>query len=197
MSLGKWMFLSAKCKGTSPHCFIMYSGRDSSTSARHLFRADSISLFITFPVTPAFFSLSVLGYTPVIDPPAGGVAVLPRLSFHPVPVCGAPDVLPVTAEPVGKVGAASTSGWTMFIRPLNAVGFPKKMNSAPGFSLSYIHLIPLKKTISISPVPSLTHALIRRIVLNFNVLPALPAAPELLGPPSIPAPLPDGSPVVP
>ena len=34
------------------------------------------------------------------------------------------------------------------------------MNSVPGFSFSYIHLMPLKNTISISPLPSLTHTLI-------------------------------------
>ena len=62
----------------------------------------------------------------------------------------------------------------MLMRPLNAVGFPKKMNSAPGFSFSYIHLMPLKNTISISPVPSLIHTLILRIVLNLSALALLP-----------------------
>ena len=48
----------------------------------------------------------------------------------------------------------------MFNLPLKAVGFPKNMNSEPGFSFSCIHLMPLKKTISISPLPSLIHTLI-------------------------------------
>ena len=91
----------------------------------------------------------MLGYTPVIVP-----VVLPGVII--VPAIGFPAV-------------ASTSGWTMLIFPLNAAGFPKNMNSLPGFNLSNIHLIPLKKTISMSPVPSLTHTLILRIVLNFRL----------------------------
>ena len=74
--------------------------------------------------------------------------------------------MPESAADCGP--ASSTSGWTMFMRPLNAVGLPKNMNSAPGFSLPYIHLMPLKKTISMSPLPSETHTLILLIMLNLG-----------------------------
>ncbi len=63
----------------------------------------------------------------------------------------------------------------MFILPLNAVGLPKNMNSLPGTSFSYIHLIPLKKTVSISPEPSEIHTLILFTVLNFIAFSFAPA----------------------
>ena len=58
-------------------------------------------------------------------------------------------------------GTGSMSGCTILILPLKLAGFPKKMNSLPGFIFSDTHLSPLKNTSSISPLPSDTIALSR------------------------------------
>ncbi len=83
--------------------------------------------------------------------------------------------------PAVGAGTGSTSGWTMFMRPLNEDGLPKNMYSVPGFSLPYIHLMPLKKTISISPEPSPTNTLILFIMLNFTGSAGVPAVSGLTG----------------
>ena len=150
MSFGKCMFLRAKSSGTSPYCLTSHSGMVSLSAISPLLKAASMILFIALPVTPAFFSFSVLAYTPVRVPP-------------PLPVC----CLYACCSPV-FCGAASTSGWTTFILVLNSCGFPKNTHSVPGFSFSNIHLMPLKNTISISPVPSDTHTLILLTRLNLS-----------------------------
>ncbi len=76
---------------------------------------------------PPFLSFSVLGYTPV------------------------------SADWVGELSdGASTSGWTMLMRCPYAWGFPKNTNSLPGTRRLKFHLMPLKNTISILPLPSST-----------------------------------------
>ena len=135
--------------------------------------AASIMRFISLAVTPAFFSLSVLGYTPVmVQPSVNDTAFVDgAVGFSPaVAEVGCMAVV-VGCEDVE--GAGSTSGWTRLTLPLNAEGFPKNMNSDPGVSFSCIHFIPLKNTSSIWPLPSSIHTLILFIVLNFKSLPSL------------------------
>ena len=128
----------------------MYSGRLSWISGRHSCKALAISLFMTFPVIPAFFSRSVEVYTPVITPLAAAPCAGPAVPCG----CAAPGTV---APPT--VPGWSISGCTMFTRPLKAVGFPKNRNVLPGCSRSAVYLIPLKNTNSIVPVPSCTHTL--------------------------------------
>ena len=70
--------------------------------------------------------------------------------------------------PVLALSGASTSGWTMFRRVPNTAGFPKKIKVWPGTRRACIHLTPLKKTISISPLSSETMALKRLTMLYLS-----------------------------
>ena len=76
-------------------------------------------------------------------------------------------------------GGLSTSGWTMLSLFPNFCGFPKKTNTLPGTRRSQFHLIPLKKTISISPVLSATMTLRRFTALNLKTLAPLLSAGQL------------------
>ena len=67
-------------------------------------------------------------------------------------------------------GGLSTSGWTIFMRLPKVCGLPKKTNTLPGVSRSQFHLMPLKNTISISPVLSATITLRRLTALKRKVL---------------------------
>ena len=80
------------------------------------------------------------------------------------------EVYTPVRTPAVKASGASTSGWTMLMRPLNVCGFPKKRKVLPGTRRPCIHLIPLKKTTSISPEssPMITDRRLTRLYLTLS-----------------------------